>query len=45
MRLACGVDKEGFIGPGGADLATLCMNVSMEGSWTVLLSRCPISVV
>ena len=45
VRLACGVDEEGFIGPVGADLATLCMNVSMEGSWTVLLSRCPISAV
>ena len=45
VRLACGVDEEGFIGPVGADLATFCMNVSMEGSWTVLLLRCPISVI
>ena len=45
VRLACGVDAEGFIGPEGADLATLCMKVSMDGSWTVLLSRCPISGV
>ena len=45
VRLACGVDEEGFIGPVGADLAPLCMNVSMDGSWIVPLSRCPISAV
>ena len=45
VRLTCGVDEDGFIGPVGADLARVCINVSMEGSWAVLLSRCPISAV
>ena len=45
VRLACVGVAEGFIVPGGADLAAFWMKVSMDGNWLVFLMRCPISVV